>query len=170
MQDSSDMYHDVYTQYLFTIAINKFQMCSSQFNLTRMFLNSFVTCFLALVILFHLLVNCLRVVSIDCLYVCRVCFVCASKQKIQKKMVWRQAWREADVRRQTSVPPHLTVWRQVRQLRQPSICILCSSLFTCYNKQQKNFNILTKDTEFPLCRITIVITESNQKFPLSHVY
>ncbi len=32
-------------------------------------------------------------------------------------MVWRQVWREADVRRQTSVLPHLTVWRQVRQLR-----------------------------------------------------
>ena len=25
-----------------------------------------------------------------------------------KKMAWRQAWRETDVRRQTSVPPHLT--------------------------------------------------------------
>jgi hypothetical protein len=72
------MYHTVCTQYLFTIVINKFQIRSSQFNLTRMFLNSFVTCFLALVILFHLLVNCLRVVSIDCLYVCRVCFVCTS--------------------------------------------------------------------------------------------
>jgi hypothetical protein len=31
-------------------------------------------------------------------------------------MAWRQAWREADVRRQTSAPPHLTVWRQSRQL------------------------------------------------------
>ncbi len=55
-------------------------MCSSQFNLTRMFLNSFVAYFLGLMILFHILVNCLRVVSIDCLYVCRVCFVCASHQ------------------------------------------------------------------------------------------
>ncbi len=80
MQDSSDMYHVVFTQNLFTIVINKLQMSSSQFNLTRMFLNSFVECFLAVVILFHLLVNCLRVVSIDCLYVCRVCFVCVSHQ------------------------------------------------------------------------------------------
>ncbi len=80
MQDSSDMYHVVYTQYLFTIVINKLQMCSSQFNLTQMFLNSFVVCYLGLIILFHLLVNCLRVVSIDCLYVCRVCFVCVSHQ------------------------------------------------------------------------------------------
>ena len=32
-------------------------------------------------ILFNLLVNCLRVVSIDRLYVCRVCFVCGSHQK-----------------------------------------------------------------------------------------
>ncbi len=80
MQDSSDMYHAVCTQYLFTIVTNKLQMCSPQFNLTRMFLNSFVECFLGLMILFHLLVNFLRVVSIDCLYVCRVCFVCASHQ------------------------------------------------------------------------------------------
>ncbi len=57
----SDMYHVVYTQYLFTVVINKVQMCSSQFNLTRMFLNSLVACFLGLMILFHLLVNCLRV-------------------------------------------------------------------------------------------------------------
>ncbi len=56
-------------------------MYSSQFNLTRMFLNSFVTCCLGLVILFHLLVNCLRVDWIDCLYVCRVCFDCASHQR-----------------------------------------------------------------------------------------
>jgi hypothetical protein len=55
-------------------------MCSSQFNLTLMFLNSFVVCFLGLILFFHLLVNCLRVVSIDCLYVCRVCFVCVSHQ------------------------------------------------------------------------------------------
>ena len=55
-------------------------MCSFRFNLTLMFLNSFVTCFLGLMILFHLLVNCLRVVWIDCLYVCRVCFVCVSHQ------------------------------------------------------------------------------------------
>ncbi len=80
MEDSSDMYHDVCTQYLFTIVINKLQMCSSQFNLTRMFLNSFVAFFLGLMILLHLLVNCLRVVSIDCLYVCCVCFVCVSHQ------------------------------------------------------------------------------------------
>ena len=50
-----------HTQYLFTVLINKLYMCSSQFNLTRMFLNSFVRCCLGLVILFHLLVNCLRV-------------------------------------------------------------------------------------------------------------
>ena len=62
MQDFSDMYHAVCTQYLFTIAINKLQMYSSPFNLTRMFLNSFVTCFLGLMILFHLSVNCLGVV------------------------------------------------------------------------------------------------------------
>jgi hypothetical protein len=119
-------------------------MCSSQFNLTRMFLNSLVTCFLGLMILFHLFVNCLRVVWIDCLYVCCVCFDCASHQWctvgiycasaaskwpcfqrkkgffsffFNKKMAWRQAWREADVRSQTSAPPHLTVWRQPRQLR-----------------------------------------------------
>ena len=36
--------------------------------------------------------------------------------KKRKKMVWRQAWREADVRRQTSAPPHLTTWRQPWQL------------------------------------------------------
>ena len=80
MQDCSDMYHAVCTQYLFTIVKHKLQMYSSQFNLTRMFLNSFVTCFLGLMLLFHLFVICLRVVSIDCLYVCRVCFVCASHQ------------------------------------------------------------------------------------------
>jgi hypothetical protein len=50
-------------QYLFTVVINKLQMCSSQFNLTRMFLNSFVACFLGLVCLLHPLVNCLRVVQ-----------------------------------------------------------------------------------------------------------
>ncbi len=61
-------------QYLFTVKINKLQMCSSQFNLTRMFLNSFVACFLVLMRLLHLLVNRLRVVWIDCLYVYRVCF------------------------------------------------------------------------------------------------
>ena len=143
MQNCSDMYHAVCTQYLFTVVINKVQMCSSQFNLTRMFLNSLVACFLGLMILFHLLVNCLRVVWIDCLYVCRVCFDCASHQWctagiycasaayewpffqrkkgffsffFEKKMAWRQAWREADVRRQTSALPHLTVWRQARQL------------------------------------------------------
>ena len=33
-----------------------------------------------------------------------------------KKMAWRQVWREVDVRCQTSAPPHLTVWRQTRQL------------------------------------------------------
>jgi hypothetical protein len=111
-------------------------MYSSPFNLTRMFLNSFVTCFLGLMILFHLSVNCLGVVWIDCLYVCRVCFDCATHQWctdgiycasaasecpffsifFKKKMAWRQAWREADVRRQTSAPPHLTVWRQAEQL------------------------------------------------------
>jgi len=32
-------------------------------------------------------------------------------------MTWCQVWREADVNRQTSDPPHLTVWRQTRQLR-----------------------------------------------------
>ena len=37
MQDSRDMYHAVCTQYLFTIVINKLQMCPSQFNLSRMF-------------------------------------------------------------------------------------------------------------------------------------
>ena len=62
IQDCSDMYHAVCTQYLFTIVINKLQMYSSPFNLTRMFLNSFVTCFLGLMILFHLSVNCLGVV------------------------------------------------------------------------------------------------------------
>ena len=56
-------------------------MCSSQFNLTRMFLNSFVECSLGVVILLHLLVNCLRVDWIDCLYVCRVFFDCASHQR-----------------------------------------------------------------------------------------
>ena len=80
MQNCSDMYHAVCTQYLFTVVINKVQMCSSQFNLTRMFLNSLVTWSLGLMILCHLLVNCLRVVWIDCLYVCRVCFDCASHQ------------------------------------------------------------------------------------------
>ena len=33
-------------------------------------------------------------------------------------MTWRQAWREADVRSQTSALPHLTVWRQAEQLSQ----------------------------------------------------
>ena len=33
-----------------------------------------------LMILFHLSVNCLGVVWIDCLYVCRVCFDCATHQ------------------------------------------------------------------------------------------
>jgi hypothetical protein len=59
-------------------------MYSSPFNLTRMFLNSFVTCFLGLMILFHLSVNCLGVVWIDCLYVCRVCFDCATHRGAQK--------------------------------------------------------------------------------------
>jgi hypothetical protein len=67
-------------QYLFTVVINKLEMCSSPFNLTRMFLNSFVACFLGLVLLFHLLVNCLRVVWIDCLCVCSVCFDYSSHQ------------------------------------------------------------------------------------------
>jgi hypothetical protein len=49
-------------------------MCSSQFNFTRTFLNSFVTSFLGLTHLLHLSVNCLRTVWINCLYVCRVCF------------------------------------------------------------------------------------------------
>ncbi len=120
-------------------SFNKLQIHISQFSLTRMFLNSFVTCFsgtgnvltwlekrrcllrnflwhkktenlmitkfpmitkcpntissgkpyqshaqfyifLGLMIHFHLLVNCLRVVSIDWLYVCRVCFDCTSYQ------------------------------------------------------------------------------------------
>ncbi len=136
MQNCSDMYHVVCTQYLFTVVINKVQMCSSQFNLTRMFLNSLVACFLGLMILFHLLVNCLRVVWIDCLRqpVCLLCLfslwippvmydrhiLCLRCLQVapffSKKMVWRQAWREADVRRQTSAPSHLTVWRQTRQL------------------------------------------------------
>jgi hypothetical protein len=72
--------HDGWTEYLFTVLINKLHMYSSQFNLTRMFLNFFVTCCLGLVILFHLLVNCLRVDWIDCMYVCRVCFDCGSHQ------------------------------------------------------------------------------------------
>ena len=75
------MYHDVYTQYLFIVVINKLHMCTSQFNLTRMFLNSCVACCLGVVILFHILVNCLGVDWIDCLYVCRVCFDCASHQR-----------------------------------------------------------------------------------------
>ena len=80
MQDCSDMSHAVCTQYWFIVVINKLHMCSSQFNLTRMFLNSFVECSLGVVILLHLLVNCLRVDWIDCLYVCRVCFDCVSHQ------------------------------------------------------------------------------------------
>ncbi len=32
-----------------------------------------------------------------------------------------QVWREDDVRCQTSVPPHLTDWRQVRQLSRPQV-------------------------------------------------
>ena len=69
----------LYVQYyLFTVVIYKFQMWSSQFNFTRTFLNSFVTCFLGLTHLLHLLENCLRSVWIDCLYVCRVCFDCVS--------------------------------------------------------------------------------------------
>jgi hypothetical protein len=67
-------------QYLFTVVINKIQMCSPQFNLTRMFLSSFVACFLGLMRFLHLLVNCLRVVWIDCLYAYRVCFDCVSHQ------------------------------------------------------------------------------------------
>ncbi len=81
MEDCSDMYHGVCTSCLFTVVINKVHMCSSPFNLTRMFLNSFVTCCLGLVILFHLLVNCLRVDWLDCLYVFRVCFDSASHQR-----------------------------------------------------------------------------------------
>ncbi len=44
-------------------------------------MENFVEYFLGLMILFHLLVNCLPVVSINCLYVCRVCFVCSSYQR-----------------------------------------------------------------------------------------
>jgi hypothetical protein len=39
------------------------------------------------------------------------------QKNFKKKLTWRQTWREVDVRCQTSVPPHLTVWRQVWQLR-----------------------------------------------------
>jgi hypothetical protein len=41
-----------------------------------------------------------------------------SHHKKKKKMFWRQTWRNPDVRCQTSVPPHLTTWRQSRQLSQ----------------------------------------------------
>ncbi len=58
MQDWSEMYHDVCTQYLFTVVIKGSHV----------------------LLLFHLLVNCLRVEWIDCLYVCRVCFDCTSHQ------------------------------------------------------------------------------------------
>jgi hypothetical protein len=145
-------------------------MCSSQFNLTRMFLNSLVACFLGLMILFHLLVNCLGVVWIDCLYVRCVCFDCASHQWctvgiycasaaskwpffqrekgfflvlfpqkkwkffFQKKITWRQAWREPDVRRQTSAPHHLTVWRQARQLS-----LMCLSRHTSTRRVTHQF-------------------------------
>jgi hypothetical protein len=34
----------------------------------------------------------------------------------KKKMDWRQVWREDDVSRQTSGPPHLTTWSQSWQL------------------------------------------------------
>ncbi len=48
-----------------------------------------------------------------------------SRHKKRKKMDWRQDWREADVRRQTSTPPHLTTWRQPWQLRRTwvEICV-----------------------------------------------
>ncbi len=52
----------------------------SDISMGLQFLNSFVAWFLGLMFLFHLLVNCLRVVWIDCLYVCRVCFDCVSHQ------------------------------------------------------------------------------------------
>jgi hypothetical protein len=112
-----------------TIVINNLQMCSSKFNLTRMFLNSFVVSFLGLMILLHLLVNCLRVVSIDCLYVCRVFFVCVSHQWwttglycVSASSEWSCFHRNKRgfficVKKRiffkknglTSVPPHLTV-------------------------------------------------------------
>ncbi len=51
---------------------------------------------------------------------------------LSKKMTWRQAWREADVRCQTSVPPHLTTWRQSWQLRN-------QSRFVCYNGENERY-------------------------------
>ena len=136
-----------------------FQMFSSQFNFTRTFLNSFVTCFLGLTHLLNLLSNtfeksewtvCMSVVSVLtvyltslygdhvlCLHCLRVTLISEGKSffksfppvffpkkmdshhKKRKQMSWRQVWREDDVRRQTSDPPHLTTWRQTRQLRTP---------------------------------------------------
>jgi hypothetical protein len=55
-----------------------------------------------------------------CLLCLRVALFSKGKkgfQTFKKKLAWRRAWREDDVRRQTSAPPHLTVWRQSWQLR-----------------------------------------------------
>jgi hypothetical protein len=61
-------------------------VCSSSFLTSR--LQWHVVCCIHTIlvyrcnkILFHLLVNCLRVDWIDCLYVCRVCFDCVSHQR-----------------------------------------------------------------------------------------
>ena len=100
-------------------------MFSSQFNFTRTFLNSFVVSFLGLTHLSYLLVNFLPGVSIDWLYVCRVCFVFFPfsppkkwTSSIKKKLsdVRSDERLTSDVRRQTSAPPHLMTSRQVRQL------------------------------------------------------
>ena len=71
----------------------------------------------------------------------------------QKKMAWRQAWREADVRRQTSAPPHLTVWRQAEQL---------SFHFSLSRIHEKTFQVHWRITEvivFPGWGEVLVVTE-----------
>ena len=98
-------------------------MCSSQFNLTRMFLNSLVACSQGLMILFHLLVNCLRVVWIDCLNpflflwgrdfsTCLCQHTRTRCHLVLSCHVWRQTvrWGGADTWRLTSVSRQ--TWRQ----------------------------------------------------------
>ena len=85
LEDFSDMHHDVSTTILVyccnkqvsnVLLLVQFHTHVSQL----VFLNSLVVCWLGLTFLWHLLVNWFRVVWIDWLYVCRVCFDCVSHQ------------------------------------------------------------------------------------------
>jgi hypothetical protein len=66
------------------------------------------------------------VTLILCLHYVRVTLFSEKKkgdfQFFFRKMTWRQPRVRPDVRRQTSSPPHLTVWRQTRQTTTKVLC------------------------------------------------